>query len=148
MLNQLKKQFVPILTVLLLAGFAVSCDLSSSYEEQEAATAIIAAEFVDADSGEELASATVSVAAAFDDADAIHEQGTVETDENGEFEVSISSVQETDITRVEFTVFMDQGSVTVGEDVHLPLTFEEPYERAEFYFEIEQESDQPDGEDD
>ncbi|MCC5914750.1 MAG: hypothetical protein JJU46_10280 [Balneolaceae bacterium] len=122
----------------ILFSFAIiSCDLSTDFEEQDAAAAIIAAEFFDGNTGEALADLQVTVSAEFEDSGNLFEQGTVETDEDGSFEAAISSSQETVITQLEFTVTYNDQVYTFTEEVDVLVQFEEPYDRIDLTFNIE-----------
>jgi len=122
----------------ILFSFAIiSCDLSTDFEEQDAAAAIIAAEFFDGNSGEPIADMQVTVSAEFEDSGNLFEQGTVETDEEGSFEAAISSSQETVITLLEFTVVYNEQAYTFTEEVDVLVQFEEPYDRIDLTFNVE-----------
>lgn len=115
----------------------VSCDLSTDFEEQDVATAVINAEFFDEISAEPIADIAVTVSAEFEDSGNIFEQGTINTDENGEFEAGISSDTETVITTLEFTLTYNDQTFTFTEEVDLLVQFEEPYDQVNLTFNVE-----------
>jgi 5-hydroxyisourate hydrolase-like protein (transthyretin family) len=119
----------------MLLFTVTGCNLGSD-TDQEIATAIISAEFIDAESGEAISEVSVLVAALFEGAEEPADQGTVDTDEEGKFEVTISNLQELTITMLQFTFEYEDETVVIEEEVELNLTFEEPFDKVELSFEV------------
>jgi hypothetical protein len=134
------KSFIALLTAVALAITITACDLGTEIDETFA-SAFITAEFVDAETGEGIANTEVTVAAAFEGSADIIDQGFLETDEFGRIETPISAQQETVITLLQFSFDLDGDPVVVSEEVELVLSFEDPIDEVDLFFEIETNDD-------
>lgn len=134
------KSFIAFITSIAFLLTITACDLGTEVDETFA-SAFIAAEFVDSETGEGIANKEITVAAAFEGSADIIDQGFIETDEFGRIETPISAQQETVITLLQFSFNLDGDPVVVSEEVELVLSFEEPLDEVDLFFEIETEGD-------
>jgi hypothetical protein len=138
-MNSMKKLFT-LFTVAALLMALSACDISSEIDDTFAA-AFISAEFIDASTGDGIAETEVIVSAAFEGSSEIIDQGFIETDEFGRIETPISAPQETIITLLQFTFEFENEQIIVSEEVDLVLSFEEPLDEVDLFFEVETEED-------
>ena len=143
---QTNKLITLFIIILCSTYFSVACDSVSS-DDPEFARAIITAEFLIADNGEALAETTILISAAFDESENMIELGTVETDEEGKIETTVTRDQESVITLLEFSFEHEDQTFTFVEEVNLQLGFEDPYDQVDLNFEVEiEENDDDDDE--
>ncbi|GEM_PF-1450922 len=134
------KSFATLVNAFAFALIITGCDLGSSVDENFA-SAFIAAEFVDSETGEGVVSTEVTVAASFEGSADIIDQGFIVTDEFGRIETPITAQQETVITLLQFSFVYEDNPVIVSEEVDLELSFEEPLDEVDLFFEIEASDD-------
>lgn len=120
------------ITALLVAG----CGVNDS-EVETPAQAIVEVAFSDAESGEAVAGADAEVSAIYDGETDPVGQGSLVTDQNGEFSGLITNPNEVVITTLIFRLYLGDEEYLFEEDVNLELTREEPYDSVNLSFEVD-----------